>query len=283
MTRTTLSEPIQFLQRELQRRQDRNAGYSLRRFADRLGVSPGWLSHVLAGQKQMSVAMAEKIFGQLCENETEKKRLVIIVAHGQVKRGLKRTDPKARLLSRKAAVALANSSYDEMDSWYYSALLELISIEDFQYDFDWIARELGLTPFQAKTAAERLLRMGLVKAQNGTLTRAPAHLSSENKRQSSASLRKIQRELREKSIDAIESVELAKRSHTHIAMAIDPSRLAEAKKKIQSFQRELCEFLEGGKKKSVYIMEIGLFPAQTSERNLKSASNFSTEKKESAV
>jgi hypothetical protein len=43
-------------------------------------------------------------------------------------------------------------------------------------------------------------------------------------------------------------------------MSIDPAKLPAARVKIQRFLDELCDFMESGKKKSLYQVSVQLFP-----------------------
>jgi hypothetical protein len=45
-----------------------------------------------------------------------------------------------------------------------------------------------------------------------------------------------------------------------MTMAVDPGKIPEAKKRILKFARELCEFMEAGKRSRVYELSVSLFP-----------------------
>lgn len=47
---------------------------------------------------------------------------------------------------------------------------------------------------------------------------------------------------------------------TAMTMAIDPTRIPEAKKRIRKFRRDLCRYLEGGRKLEVFRIYLHLFP-----------------------
>lgn len=56
---------INVLQTELTNRQSRNPGYSLRAFANSLGVDASYLSKCLAKKQAMSLEIAEKVIEKL--------------------------------------------------------------------------------------------------------------------------------------------------------------------------------------------------------------------------
>ena len=69
-------------------------------------------------------------------------------------------------------------------------------------------------------------------------------------------LRKMQSDLLAKAIDALEYIDPKLRDQSSITMAIDPSKLPEAKQKILEFRRSLMEFLEASNEKTeVYRQE----------------------------
>lgn len=71
---------IELLASELFRRKKRNPRYSLRAFAHALGIDPGALSRILAGKKQISLAITRKIIRVLQLTPEEKEVFLISVA-----------------------------------------------------------------------------------------------------------------------------------------------------------------------------------------------------------
>jgi transcriptional regulator with XRE-family HTH domain len=71
---------IELLATELFRRKKRNPRYSLRAFAHALGIDPGALSRILAGKKQISLAITRKIIRVLQLTPEEKEVFLISVA-----------------------------------------------------------------------------------------------------------------------------------------------------------------------------------------------------------
>jgi hypothetical protein len=86
----------------------------------------------------------------------------------------------------------------------------------------------------------------------------------------SSALRKLARQLLQKSIESLESQSQDERDITNMTMAIDPTLLPEAKKMITNFRRKLCTFLEQGKRTEVYAFAPSLFrlSKQTKKRSL---------------
>jgi uncharacterized protein (TIGR02147 family) len=258
---------ISFLRDNFFKRQKLNPNFSLRSFARYLNVTPSWISMVLNEKLPLSYKKGEQIFRKLTSSEEEFERLLQSTIEVQKNRHLKRTDPKVWASdTAEGRRRLRNYKYDKINRWYHSVLLELIDVDSFKGDLAWIAEQLGITQLQAKSALADLMEEKLISFDGKKFVRSKYHLTTSNKNSSSASLRNIQKEVREVSIQMIDKVPLNKRSHTHITMATDPALIGEAKARIQQFQKELCDFLEQSDKKEVYILELGLFPIHMKEK-----------------
>jgi uncharacterized protein (TIGR02147 family) len=75
-------------------------------------------------------------------------------------------------------------------------------------------------------------------------------------------LKRRQKQILEKALEALENDPIETRSMTGMTMAIDPSKIPEAKKLISEFNRKMSKFLETGKKSEVYELQISLFSLQ---------------------
>ena len=71
--------------------------------------------------------------------------------------------------------------------------------------------------------------------------------------------RKICLQLLNKALQALEQQPLATRDYSTMTMAIDPTKLPEAKERLTRFRRDLCEFLEDGDQREVYCLALQLF------------------------
>ncbi|MEQ1723066.1 MAG: hypothetical protein ABL930_07800 [Pseudobdellovibrio sp.] len=109
------------LKEHLARRINMNPRYSLRAFANSLGLEPSKLSEVLSGKKGLSVDRAEKICERLRLQELDREVFVlsVLAQHSRIK--------KLRLDSAKKLKELLskNSLKDrttQMNAWYFGAV-----------------------------------------------------------------------------------------------------------------------------------------------------------------
>jgi plasmid maintenance system antidote protein VapI len=236
-----------FLQSELVRRCEANEKYSLRAYARSLRIAPSALSAILNGKRPvthkmklrlgLSLGLSPQDLGHFQESKTQGHTLKF--------------------------QQLALDTYAVISDWYHYAILELTHLKNFRTDPKWIAKSLGITTSEVNIAVERLQRVGLLKIENDSWldTTPDGHATNIQGDLTSAASRKLQRQILEKSIRALDDIPIAKRDHTSMTMAINPEDLPEAKEKITRFRRELCAFFEKrGRPTQVYQLAVSLYP-----------------------
>ena len=248
-----------YLQDELVRRCKKNPKYSLRAFAKVLGLESSALSKILAGKRSVSREMLKRFAQKLALSP---KDLKTFEANLSETRGRPRAGEETPINAALNYQQLALDHFQIISEWYHFAILELTAIEGFQPSYAWVARTLGISVSEARAAVERLERMEMLEITDdgkwidraGNLTNIAAPDFS------AAALRKMQTQFLAMAIDAIEGVSPELRDNTGMTMAIDRAKIPEAKKRIAKFRRELCAYLQSGKKDSVYQIGIALYP-----------------------
>lgn len=110
------------LREEFARRQRANPAYSLRSFANRLGMQPPTLSVVLAGKRPLSMATAESLPEKLSFSPAEKKRFLTSVYLRKAPPAVKRSISKADA----AKVLQEELHFKIIAEWEHYALLTLV-------------------------------------------------------------------------------------------------------------------------------------------------------------
>jgi transcriptional regulator with XRE-family HTH domain len=118
-----------FLQHALAERRVRNPQYSLRAFAQRLGVDHSTLSQWMRGRRPLTAKTIETLGRRL---RLPAKHIRVFVEH-------------------------RNVSGPDL------AILELTRRQEFKADSRWIASKLGITVDEANVAIQRLLRLDLLQ------------------------------------------------------------------------------------------------------------------------
>lgn len=242
--RTSSDNFLMVLQREFVQRCNKNSKYSLRAFARSLGVEASPLSAILRGKRPISSKMRTRLGLALGINLDELSKF-------------------EREHKPQNYQQIALDTYAVIADWYHYAILELTKVQDFKGTIDYISKTLNISKTEAHIAVERLKRVGLlsVNGRRWVDTSSDGLLSNINGDLSSHAARKLQAQILQRSLLALEELPTEVRSHTSMTMAIDPKDLPEAKKHIQEFRRKLCAFFESNKNpKEIYHLNVSLYP-----------------------
>lgn len=241
-------------------RTQRNASYSLRAFARDAGMSHSYLSLILNGKRPVPPRRALRIADRLKLDPATSSRFL-----DAVRSGLWDTNVRGKAAAAAPAEAFFSVDLDRfrvLSDWYHLALLDLTLLRDFRPSYAWIARALGITTSQARSAAKRLERLGLLRIEGDSWIKTHRMLSVPAGVPAQA-VRKFHRQMIERSLRALRSSDVEDfeaRLVTGAVMAIDGSRLPEAKRRIAKFRRSLLRFLTAGEATDLYQLNVQLFP-----------------------
>jgi hypothetical protein len=241
------------LQSELVRRMKVNPKYSLRAFARFLELDPSSLSQYLRGRRKFTEKQLEALALKLGLSPME---------ISSIRRSIK-SKTGSEEVWRESNHDLAHDVFQLIADWYHYAIFELATLKDFRPQSRWIAKKLDISASEAEFAVERLLRLGLlVKDDDGNVQQGPINVSTTGNPHTAAAFRKLQIQLLQKAIEAMESVPIEKRDQSSMTMAMDSKKIPEAKERIKQFRRELCDFLqiETDTRDAVYQLSVSFFP-----------------------
>lgn len=253
-----------YLRDVLEQRISANESYSLRAFARDLKISPQMLSFVLNKKKNLSTEAGVEIASRLNLDPEQSSHFLdlIMLVHS-------RSEEVTKLIEFRIdqRISTSKTPYSNLDlevfkviaDWSHVAILDLTLTKNFNSNPKWISSRLGLSAFEVNQAIERLKKLGLLEeAENGSLQKTDFNLSA-NYGIPTTALRKIAKNFLEKAIHSLEAQSLEERDITTMTMAIDPELLPEAKRRIATFRRSLCDFLEQGNRTEVYTFVPSLF------------------------
>jgi uncharacterized protein (TIGR02147 family) len=250
-----IDEALEFrfwIQSELMQRCKRNPSYSLRSFAALLDMDPSSISQIISGKRQASVKVITKICERLGADPYYKEKFLTQEKIRKKKIPELGQGPNYNTMSEDAISVISN--------WYHFAILELMNTDHFQSQPSWVANRLSLSTIEVKMAFERLVRLNLIKEENGKYSRTEKFLTGYTPGQTTEAQKELQRQILRMALDAIDNVSIEERDMTNMTMAIDLDKLSEAKKMITKFRRDLCAFLEDGKRTCVYQFGLQLYP-----------------------
>lgn len=243
--------------------QRKNPAFSLRAFALKLDISPSALSEIMAGKRNISKKMAEKLLDRMYldpQESGEIKKLFDNKANAQTEEAA--ADNKSVLQKYKKNInflKLSSDQFNVISEWQHFALLSLMETKDFQSDIDWMAQRLSISVTEVQKTLQRLTDLNLItKKYNRYVPTNESLITSDDV--SNQAVRKSHYEdlkLAEKVLDHC-PVEL--RDFTAVTVAADKTKILEAKQMIREFQDRLTQFLEDGEKSEVYKLTFYMYP-----------------------
>lgn len=175
---------------------------------------------------------------------------------------------KAAAIEDENYLQLKLDTFAIISDWYHYAILELTFVPNFKADSKWISRKLSITVEEAKTAVERLQRLGLLIEENGSLIKSSRGLTNQSEVDTSVAHRELQRQIINKALDAIDNCPADLKGITSMTMAIDMNKLPEARQLVRQFRRKMCALLEDGEQNQVYNLAIQLYPITKKQESL---------------
>lgn len=235
-----------FLLNELTSRKNRNPSYSLRAFARDLGLGVTSLSDFFKGKRDLSKSNWIKVTQKLHLSPQEAEKLLL---REDASKGQKLPDREV----------LKEDVFRLIADWYYLAILNLARLKNSKGDPLWLASRLGLEVEVVKEALERLLRLKLVKIQNGKLIRTAKPLTTTKDVPSEA----IQRHHRQNLIlaeRALNEVPVNLREFGSVTMTVDLQNLQKAKDLLLKTREKIINILSSNSASEVYTLSFQLFP-----------------------
>lgn len=260
----------QLLQRKLTEIQSSRPAYSLRAFAQKVGVHVGALSSIINGKRRISRDLARRIAERLLLDPQERSELLKLFPEP-----VKRLNKKGRInidgddsssVQQSRYLAISAAQFRIIAEWEHFAILSLLNCADFKSETSWIAARLGISLTRTSQVIDRLIQVGILKLDaDGRLSRNPKSYRTQDD-QMDYSIQKAHLETLDLARESIIRDSVALRDFTSVTMAIDPKKLSAAKELIRKQEDELSDLLESGKRTEVYRLSVQLFPLTRFEK-----------------
>lgn len=240
--------------------------FSFRTFSRAAGLSsPNFLKLVMEGKRNLGPDGIACFKKALRLNKEESAYFENLVHFNQVVTDDERNEWYARLSTSRRYREIREIEKDYFvyfSHWYYAAIRELTLLPDFREDPGWVAHRLAppITPREAKTGLELLLKMGFLKRdKSGRLVQAEKTISTAREVQSLA-VANFHRQMIQKASESIDRTAPEKRDISSLTIALSREKFKEAKRRIQEFRRELNVLLSEEKgPDAVYQLNFQIF------------------------
>lgn len=239
-------EATQLLKEELESRKKRNAQYSLRAFAQSLGLSPAQLSQLMSGKRNYTAPVLLQIAQRLHLSPEQERHLL---ASALVPSSVSKNQIQKRQLDE--------DQFRLISEWYHFAILSLSKIRGAKADPLWISDRLGISVSESREALSRLRRLAILE-EGKTLRQKTAPLNVASQTPSRA-IQAYHQKILSLALEKLGSVPPDKRDYSAMTFAADAEKLPQARKMIEDFQDKLADFLQTSNAKEVFVIACQLF------------------------
>ena len=242
--------------------------WSYHLFSEELGFGhTNYLHQIITGCRPLTVKSASRIATKLGLTRTEKNYLKKLLDFDQATNSRDKESALEALLELRSAQLVSGLDRDRhryLSEWYHPIIREMVCLDSFKPDPEWIAAMLGgkVTVDQAAHSFELLQRMGYIRfeakqnkwIQTESVIELPGELASD------AILRYHQQTLGLAS-DALMSVDQERREISSLTMAISQESFDKLKKSMQQWmQVALSELSETKDPSQIVQLNMQLFP-----------------------
>ncbi len=242
----------------------RNPHVSLRAYARRLAVSPAALSEILRGKRRISMNRAKELISRMGMDPQESERILSLFAN-ESKSSARKTSATANDIK---AIQTLTDQFNIASEWYHYAIVALAQTSDFDSRTLSIAKRLGITEKVTEAAIERLVRSGILLAENNQLILKPQLRRIEGAIPTNiiqSALRKAQTQNLDLARVALDQENIEVHEFGSLTLAMSPERLSEARQKIKEFFEKFEQSIEQNTKRTeVYKLNLQLI--QLSQR-----------------
>lgn len=254
-----------FLKITLQEKQKRNPSYSMRSWAQTLGMkSHGPLQQALAGKRSLPMKYVPTLSKDLSLNNEESLYLETLIQIKNSKTDIEKSHYMKLLKERRPKGVKTSSQYLNNLTFFnnplHGILRSLIDRDDFIYDLGWIQNKLNFktTQQEIKTCIENLIDMNLVEVIEDTLVNKVSMVRNKEDIPSHA-VREYHKIMSQKAINLIDTQNLQSREFNSFTININPEKLPEIKKKIREFVQETMDEFESHVNSHTYQLNLQLF------------------------
>jgi uncharacterized protein (TIGR02147 family) len=255
----------EFLRQDFAERKARNAKFSYRSLAKKLGINSGTIVRIMSGKRNLSRKMLPRLISFLKLKNQEARYLGLLVALDKSKTVQDQQAQYAEIVKlrgeRKRSVGTDKHAYYQQ--WYYTAVRELLRLAGPRPDYDGLAAALipAITPRQAALAVEELERLGFVeRGADGGLRVKDSHITTGDKWQGVA-VHAFQIAMLQKAIEAMEWFPKEDRDVSTVTVALSDSGLARSREIMRRAREEILDIEESDPKRDrVFQLNIQLFP-----------------------
>lgn len=244
-------DPLDWLQAEYDARRMKNPRYSLRAFAQLLGVRSGRLSEFLSGRRRLTPDACSRMASRLGLSPTEADKFVV---------SLRKTKGANKRVGQPTSFEeLSEDVFTQISEWYHLALLNILHLEGQAHEPAALAKRLGLNVAVAKRALRTFEKLGLIARDGDRFVRTAKPITT-SKDAPSQAIKKYHSQMLEKAQDALFNVPTPERDFSASMLCVNASTMKKVKELIEKSRRQIGELSSKTDCDRLYALTIQFFP-----------------------
>jgi uncharacterized protein (TIGR02147 family) len=258
------SQVHNILNKAFLRMKKQNGSVSIRSIALKMNVSHVFLGKLLKGEVNLPAKRLNDVVKafQLDDLATAELKEALI----EKKLGKTLSQGMGKAKSGKSVL----EEYEEkpfkyftaIEHWYELPLLELMTCEGPAKTPEYLSKRLGITIREVQSALDRLTKHELAVENQGSYKKAQRYIRFPTKTPLEITQKYYQQVLKKTSEEfkKRKQQDFENRSMTNLSLAINPSKLAIVKERLQKALYEISLELTDGEAEEVYFLSTYLFP-----------------------
>jgi len=241
-------------------------GFSYRTFSRLAGFrSSNFIKLIMDGDRNLSLEGIQKFSKAFKLNKAQKNFFETLVLFNQAKN----IDDKNRYYGRIAQTKCYNevkqleaNQYQYFSNWYYVALRELVALENFREDPNWINKKLGinLSDDEIKKAIQVLFELKLVKRNKNKKLEQSDHKITTSPDIAHLAVLNFHKEMLTKASDSLEQSRTVDRDISALTVSLSKKQFDQIKERINQFRSEIHAIAsENDQAHAVYQVNFQLF------------------------
>lgn len=257
----------QFLREYYEAARSKNKKFSFRFFSRLAGFkSSGSILKVMNGKTNLSNEAIQNLATAMKLNKEESEFFANLVGLNQAKTAQERQLFAQKLLKSQTyrkLKPLSTANFKYFSQWHYAAIRELVDLDDFKEDPEWIVEKLigTITIAEAKDALKELQALNvLIRDDKGHLVIVDQHITSGDE-VSFAGAANCHRQFLNLASECIDSIPREKRDLSAMTLGISAEMAAKVKVMVQEFRKELVRAVSSDTStEAIYQLNMQFFP-----------------------
>jgi uncharacterized protein (TIGR02147 family) len=252
---------LQILQREFDKKKEKNTRYSLRVFAKHLDIDHSTLSQIFSRKRGLSDKLAKKIAGHMTLTHHDKQKFLISVdtcfARAKKKKAAA-AEKMTQITKFNDTVVVLHAPLNTINHWRYIAVYELVSNKRAT-TISQLVEILKLSIDQTSTIVSHLCELNILSYAEGNLAATASSVQTLNDIPAEAIV-KYHASIAEKAAQSVASHPVLEREFQNLVISFAKDQMPGAKQMIRDFMSEFStKYYNENPTTEVYSLAVNFF------------------------